>query len=595
MAALRRELEKELAILRVRAADAAAEGREDPATALRLQQVEAALRALEVPAGTLPPTNSGVWSPLPLHESVGVTKAPTPPRQPPKPTPQLKAEPASAKMAGALASLRGEVNVTLDNVLSGSWRHWNRSRQWRLSVLHELAEEHPHGAVNCIANGALRIVSGEAKAAPWIPLWDPVPGGLQTSAEAPDAVTGLTASATRVLSLLASLGTPENPMRVADAIREVQGNAHVEAELGSLAHPSRALPLVARSGDRFHATEVALELLRGECLLPMLLLNGFEGTATHVPPHPITETLDAVLQRLDLPSATFAPNLVPDPRALGVISRESVASYLVTGSGALHWRARVALRSEREVSISDLSWALPPTELVGRIEYVQRVLGRLVGIRSVDATGATSVRVQVEHEHLALGVWWELLSSGIVGRSWPVNFQVRHGDLVRRMTGLELIDAFIDRRLESLAARPERSALQLAWERAHAQEGLCVALRALDDVLGALAQSDPLRALTAFQSPVLPAVARGLPLRSTNDYTRGFTEAQARHLIATPDLASRRLAEEDSLWLRLRADVDKERAHPLSNTPRARLRRQLLDLRARFDVPRQTEIVETFR
>jgi DNA gyrase/topoisomerase IV subunit A len=161
------------------------------------------------------------------------------------------------------------------------------------------------------------------------------------------------------------------------------------------------------------------------------------------------------------------------------------------------------------------------------------------------------------------------------------------------MTGLELIDAFIDRRLESLASRPEPAALQLAWEQAHLQEGLCVALRALEDVLAALGQAEAQRALTVFERPTLRAAVRTLQLRSSNDYARGFTEAQARHLIATSDLTSRRLADEDARWLRLRAELDVQLAHPVSRTPRARLRRHLLELRERFDQPRQTQLVET--
>lgn len=41
------------------------------------------------------------------------------------------------------------------------------------------------------------------------------------------------------------------------------------------------------------------------------------------------------------------------------------------------------------------------------------------------------------------------------------------------------------------------------------------------------------------------------------------------------------------------AEVDKELAHPVSNTPRARLRRELLQLKARFGQPRETKIVES--
>ncbi len=234
--------------------------------------------------------------------------------------------------------------------------------------------------------------------------------------------------------------------------------------------------------------------------IPNLLINGSDGIAvgmaTKIPPHNITEIVDATLALLHNPSIEV-PELAkivtgPDfPTGGFIYGRNEIKSSYETGRGVLQLRARAGIdrigrgTQERDaIVITEIPFQVNKARLIERIaELVNEK--KLEGVSDLrDESDRTGMRIVVELKRDAVPqvVLNKLYKLTPMQTSFGViNLAIVNGQ-PRVLNLKEMLEAFIDFRREVVKRRTEYE-LRKARARAHILEGLTKAIDALDYIV----------------------------------------------------------------------------------------------------------------
>jgi DNA gyrase subunit A len=234
--------------------------------------------------------------------------------------------------------------------------------------------------------------------------------------------------------------------------------------------------------------------------IPNLLVNGQTGIAvgmaTNIPPHNLTETVNACLALLDDPSIPLATLMQhvpgPDFPTGGIINgAQEIATAYRTGRGRLSVRARVSIeevgRGDREaIVITELPFQVNKARLIERIAELVREK-QLDGIASDglrDESDKDGMRVVIE---LKRGEVTEVVLNNLYAQTpmetvFGINMVALQDGQPKLMSLKEMLEAFIRHRREIVTRRTIYD-LGKARERAHILEGLAVALANIDEVI----------------------------------------------------------------------------------------------------------------
>ena len=242
--------------------------------------------------------------------------------------------------------------------------------------------------------------------------------------------------------------------------------------------------------------------------LPNLLLNGSEGIAvgmsTKVPPHNLTETLNACLALIENDDLTV-PELIeymagPDFPTGGIINgRMGIYQAYSTGTGSIRLRGKVSVEpientSREAIIISELPYQVNKADLIEKIAALVKS-GSLEGISMVrDETDKSGMRVVVE---LRTNTKAELVENTLYSKtnlevSYGINLVVIENNKPRRFTLKEILKSFLQHRRE-VVTRKLQYELKKALARSEILEGLAVALSNIDEII-ALIRAAPDRA-----------------------------------------------------------------------------------------------------
>jgi DNA gyrase subunit A len=233
--------------------------------------------------------------------------------------------------------------------------------------------------------------------------------------------------------------------------------------------------------------------------VPNLLINGQTGIAvgmaTNIPPHNLTEIVNACLAILDDPNITLAGLMQhvpgPDFPTAGVINgAQEIATAYRTGRGRLSIRARthvepIGKSGDREaIIVTELPYQVNKARLLERIADLVR--GKEIdGISELrDESDKDGMRIVIE---LKRGEVSDIVLNNLFAQTpmetvFGINM-VALQDGQPKLLGLrEMLDAFLRHRREVITRRTIYD-LAKARERAHILEGLAVALANIDDVI----------------------------------------------------------------------------------------------------------------
>ncbi len=235
--------------------------------------------------------------------------------------------------------------------------------------------------------------------------------------------------------------------------------------------------------------------------VPNLLVNGSSGIAvgmaTNIPPHNLTEIVDACLAALDDPAITLAGlmQIVPGPDfpTAGIINgaQEIVAAYK-TGRGRLSLRARATIedldgRSGRQaIVVTELPYQVNKARLIERIADLVRakLLDGIAqdGLRDESDKDGMRIVVELKRGEVAEIVLNKLYAQTPMETVFGINMVALQDGQPRLMGLRELLDAFLRHRREVVTRRSVYE-LRKTRERAHILEGLAVALANIDAII----------------------------------------------------------------------------------------------------------------
>jgi len=234
--------------------------------------------------------------------------------------------------------------------------------------------------------------------------------------------------------------------------------------------------------------------------VPNLLINGSEGIAvgmaTKIPPHNLTEVVDATIALIKNPDISIAKliEIIPGPdfpTAGFIYGREEIHNAYRTGRGILQLRAKAAIdrigrgNTERDaVVVTEIPYQLNKSRLIEKIaELVNEK--RLEGISEIrDESNREGIRVVIELKRdavpqVVLNKLYKLTplqtSFGII------NIAIVDGQ-PKVLNLKQMLEAFVEFRREVVRRRTEFE-LRKAYARAHILEGLNKAIDALDYII----------------------------------------------------------------------------------------------------------------
>lgn len=238
--------------------------------------------------------------------------------------------------------------------------------------------------------------------------------------------------------------------------------------------------------------------------LPNLLLNGTVGIAvgmaTNIPPHNLSEIIDATTHLIDNPQATVEEltNFVkgPDFPTGGIIyNKADIKSTYATGKGSIVMRARAEIVEGKgnsfNIIISEMPYQVNKATLIERIAELVRDK-KLEGIRDLrDESNREGVRVVIELKKDAYPkkVLNRLFTLTQLQETFHVNMLALVDGIQPRVLTLKMmLEEYLKHRQVVVRRRAEYE-LDVAKKRDHILKGLLIALANIQDVIRTIQKS----------------------------------------------------------------------------------------------------------
>lgn len=232
--------------------------------------------------------------------------------------------------------------------------------------------------------------------------------------------------------------------------------------------------------------------------VPNLLLNGVVGIAvgmaTSIPPHNLTELIDATVTQIDNPEATLDDLLEhikgPDFPTGGIIyGKNSIRTAYATGRGGVVVRgvAEVVENSKgpNQIVISEIPYALNKESLLLKIADLVNTK-KVTGVRDIrdeSARGSVRIVIDLKKDAYPKKLLNQLYKLTPLQSSFHFNMMALVDGIQPRVLGLQdIIQEHIKHRQVVVRRRTEFE-LQKAKDRAHILEGFKIALDHIDEVI----------------------------------------------------------------------------------------------------------------
>jgi DNA gyrase subunit A len=287
---------------------------------------------------------------------------------------------------------------------------------------------------------------------------------------------------------------------------------------------------------------------------PNLLVNGSGGIAvgmaTNIPPHNLTEVVNACIALIDNPAIEL-PELMqiipgPDFPTGGIIlGTVGIESAYATGRGSILMRGRVNIEqraNDREsIIITEVPYQVNKATMIEKMAELVREK-RIEGISDIrDESDRQGYRVVIELKRDAVAdvILNQLYRFTPLQTSFGANIVALNGGKPEVLTLLDMLRAFVAFR-EDVISRRTKFLLRKARDRAHVLVGLAIAVANIDEVIKLIRQApDPQTAREQLMTRRWPAAdVESLILliddprhRINEDGTYNLSEEQARAIL----------------------------------------------------------------
>lgn len=241
--------------------------------------------------------------------------------------------------------------------------------------------------------------------------------------------------------------------------------------------------------------------------LPNLLLNGqlgiAVGMATNIPPHNLTELVDATIELIEKGEEVTLDDLLqhvrgPDFPTGGIVyGTESLRSAYATGRGGVVVRAVTDIEESKtkkgamQIVVTEVPFGVNKASVLEKIAELvkdKKIIG-ISDLRDESARGAVRVVIELKKDAYPNKVLNQLFKHTSLQTAFHFNMLALIDGIQPRILGLEdILKEFVKHRQVVVRRRTEFE-LKKAKARAHILEGLKVALDHIDEVITTIRQS----------------------------------------------------------------------------------------------------------
>ncbi len=323
--------------------------------------------------------------------------------------------------------------------------------------------------------------------------------------------------------------------------------------------------------------------------IPNLLVNGAAGIAvgmaTNMPPHNLTEALNASLALIDNPDIDIEGLMqyvtAPDfPTGGEIFGLQGVRDAYETGKGRIVLRAKAEIEStdtHDQIIVSEIPYGVLKNDLVKSIADMveEKKIDGIADITDTSARGKIHIAIDIKRDANARVVLNKLYKMSQLQTSFSVNNVALVNGRPRTLNLKEILQYFVDHRHE-VVIRRTKFLLRKAEERAHILKGLMIACDNIDEVIHIIRNS-----------------------RTTDDARASLTEKFGLDEVQTRAIVEMRLRQLTGLELdKLHAEYDelmKQIAFYndiLSNDEVCKdvMKKELIEIRDKYGDERRTKI-----
>ncbi len=248
--------------------------------------------------------------------------------------------------------------------------------------------------------------------------------------------------------------------------------------------------------DNFDGSQQEPEVLPAK--LPNLLLNGqmgiAVGMATNIPPHNLSELVDATIVQIDKPDTTLDDLMVhikgPDFPTGGIVyGKESIRTAFATGKGGVVVRGVAEVeegaKGKQRIIITEIPYVVNKAALVEKIAALvhEKKISGISDIRDESSRGSVRVVIELKKDAYPKKLLNQLYKLTPLQQTFHYNMLALIDGIQPRVLGIQdIISEYIKHRQNVVRRRTEFE-LRKANDRAHILEGLKIALDHIDEVI----------------------------------------------------------------------------------------------------------------
>ncbi len=237
--------------------------------------------------------------------------------------------------------------------------------------------------------------------------------------------------------------------------------------------------------------------------LPNLLLMGSEGIAvgmaTKIPPHNLSEVVDAVTYQIDHPGASVEELMQfikgPDfPTSGAIYDSKAIAEVYATGRGRIVVRGKAEIEETKsgksQIVVTELPYQVNKAELVAHIADLvhEKKIDGISDLRDESDRHGIRMVIELKRDAKPKALLNNLWKHTALQTTFPANF-VALVDGTPLTLGLsQILGEYIKHR-QLVVTRRTQYDLKIAKARAHILEGLKIALDHLDAVIKTIRES----------------------------------------------------------------------------------------------------------
>jgi DNA gyrase subunit A len=358
---------------------------------------------------------------------------------------------------------------------------------------------------------------------------------------------------------------------------------------------------------------------------PNLLINGSSGIAvgmaTNIPPHNLSEVVDACLLMLDQPDVDVEGLMEcipgPDFPTAGFINgARGIREAYRTGKGKIYLRCRSEVeedtKGKQSIIVTELPYQVNKARLLEKIAELvkEKRLEGITGLRDESDKDGMRMVIELRRGEIPDVVLNNLYKQTQMQNVFGINMVALVNGQPRLLDLRSIIDAFILHRREVVTRRTIFD-LRKARDRAHLLEGLAVALSNIDEIILLIKRSPSPAVAKAglLDKAWVPGVVMDMLQRAGADSSRPegipvecglvdgsyrLTERQAQAIL---DLRLHKLTglEQDKIINEYREILEKieDLLDILDRDERLKseIRLELVAIKEQFSDPRRTEIL----